>query len=186
MGEPMANYDHVLRSIRILNAPWGIGIGARKITVSTSGLAPQIRKLAEERIQVRLAISLHGARDEIRNKIMPVNRRYPVAELIAACEAYQRACGRLITFEYILLEGINDDPVEAKPLADLARKIHAKVNLIPFNEVEETGFKRPSDRRCQLFKDALQRFNITTTLRIEKGHDINAACGQLRLKQIRS
>ena len=182
MGEPLANYDNVLRAIRIFNASWGVGIGARKITVSTSGLAPRIRKLAAEDLQVRLAISLHGARDEIRDRIMPINRRYPVAELIAACEHYRKVCGRLITFEYILLKDVNDDVCEAAPLAALAKRVHAKINLIPFNEVEETGFKRPSDDDCQRFRGALVRWGVTATLRIEKGRDIDAACGQLRMR----
>lgn len=185
MGEPLANYENLLKAIRILNAPWGLGLGARKITISTSGLAPQIRQLAHEDLQVRLAISLHGARDEIRNRIMPVNRKYPVAELIAACEAYHETRGRLITFEYILLAGVNDDPSETRELAALARRAHAKVNLIPFNEVAETGFHRPSDERCQQFRDALVGAGVTATLRTEKGHDIDAACGQLRLRQVR-
>lgn len=186
MGEPLANYENLLRAIRILNAPWGLGLGARKITISTSGLAPKIRQLANESIQVRLAISLHGARDEIRDQIMPVNRKYPLTALIAACEDYQKIQGRLITFEYILLENVNDDPKEAHFLAELARRAHAKVNLIPFNEVTETGFKRPSDQRCEQFQQELLRLGVTVTLRIEKGHDIDAACGQLRLRQLRS
>jgi len=185
MGEPLANYENLLRAIRILNAPWGIGLGARKITISTSGLAPQIRRLAGEPLQVRLAISLHAARDEVRNRIMPVNRKYPLAELIAACEEYRRVRGRLITFEYILLDGVNDDPEEAPLLAALARRLHAKVNLIPFNEVRDTGFRRPPEARCRRFRDAVARHGITVTLRTEKGHDIDAACGQLRLQVLR-
>jgi len=186
MGEPLANYENLLKSIQILNAPWGLGLGARKITISTSGLAPQIEKLAQEEIQVRLAISLHGACDDVRNQIMPVNKKFPVARLISACETYQKIKGRLITFEYILLEGVNDDPAQAPLLAGLARRAHAKVNLIPFNEVPETGFKRPSDERCRRFQAALEKLGVTTTLRIEKGHDIDAACGQLRLREIGS
>src|SRR5437867_1785832 len=120
MGEPLANYDNLIRALKILNAPWGGGIGARKITISTSGLAPQIRKLADEPLQFRLAISLHGATDETRNKIMPVNRRYPLADLIAACEYYQRKKGRMITLEYILIAGVNDRLDQSKPLARLA------------------------------------------------------------------
>src|SRR5205807_7071701 len=109
MGEPLANYDNLLKALTILNAPWGGGIGARKMTISTSGLAPQIRRLAEEPLQFRLAISLHGATDEVRNKIMPVNRKHPLRELVAACEYYQQKNGRMITLEYILIAGINDD-----------------------------------------------------------------------------
>ncbi len=185
MGEPLANYENLLKAIRILNAPWGLGLGARKITISTSGLAPQIEKLAQEEIQVRLAISLHGACDEVREKIMPVNKKFPLARLIAACEAYQKVKGRLITFEYILLRGVNDDPAQAPLLAALTRRAHAKVNLIPFNEVPETGFKRPADEACQTFQAALEKLGVTTTLRLEKGHDIDAACGQLRLREMK-
>ena len=185
MGEPLANYGNVLRAIRILNAPWGIGLGARKITISTSGLAPEIEKLAAEPFQVRLAISLHGARNEVRDRIMPVNRRYPVERLMAACDTYFRVKGRLITFEYILLAGVNDAPSEASLLAGLAHRAHAKVNLIPFNEVAETGFKRPSDEQCRRFAEEVSQAGATVTLRTEKGHDIEAACGQLRLRQIR-
>ena len=122
MGEPLANYDNLLKALRILNAPWGGGIGARKITISTSGLAPQIRRLADEPVQFRLAISLHGATDAVRDKIMPVNRKYPLKELIAACEYYQRK-GRMITFEYILIAGVNDALEQTRPLAALARKL---------------------------------------------------------------
>lgn len=182
MGEPLANYDNLLRALRILNAPWGGGIGARKITVSTSGLAPQIRRLADEPEQFRLAISLHGATDAVRNLIMPVNRKYPLAELAAACLQYLEKKGRMITFEYILLAGINDDFDQVKPLAALARRLHAKVNLIPYNVVEGLEWKRPPDAQCAAFAKHLERLEVTTTLRIEKGHDIDAACGQLRLK----
>src|SRR5205085_2083193 len=115
MGEPLANYDALMKALQILNAPWGGKIGARKITISTSGLVPQIRRLAEEPMQYRLAISLHGATDETRNKIMPVNRRYPLRELTAACEYYQAKNGRMITFEYILIAGVNDGLSEVKP-----------------------------------------------------------------------
>jgi 23S rRNA (adenine2503-C2)-methyltransferase len=169
MGEPLANYDNLLRALRILNAPWGGGIGARKITVSTSGLAPQIRRLAEEPEQFRLAISLHGATDEVRNQIMPVNRKYPLAELSAACLQYLEKKGRMITFEYILLAGINDDFDQVKPLAALARRLHAKVNLIPYNVVEGLPWKRPEDAQCAAFAKHLERLDVTTTLRIEKG-----------------
>src|SRR2546426_9571091 len=116
MGEPLANYDNLMRALKILNAPWGGGIGARKITISTSGLVPQIRKLAEESLQFRLAISLHGATDGTRDKIMPINRKYPLGELEAACEYYQRKTGRMITFEYILIEGVNDGLDQVKSL----------------------------------------------------------------------
>jgi 23S rRNA (adenine2503-C2)-methyltransferase len=182
MGEPLANYDNLLRALRILNAPWGGGIGARKITVSTSGLAPQIRKLADEPLQFRLALSLHGATDETRSKLMPVNRKYPLSELIAACEYYQRKNGRMITLEYILIAGVNDHLHETKPLANLAIRLHAKVNLIPYNTVEGLPWERPNDQAQELFLAALEKQKVIATLRREKGHEIDAACGQLRLK----
>ena len=182
MGEPLANYDHLLQALRILNAPWGGGIGARKITISTSGLAPQIRKLAAEPLQFRLAISLHGATDAVRNKIMPVNRKYPLKELVAACEEYQGQKGRMLTFEYILIAGVNDSIEQAKPLAALARRLFAKVNLIPYNKVEGLPWERPDEETQEKFLAALEKQKVIATLRREKGHDIDAACGQLRLK----
>jgi 23S rRNA (adenine2503-C2)-methyltransferase len=182
MGEPLANYDNLLRALKILNAPWGSGIGARKITISTSGLAPQIRKLADEPLQFRLAISLHGATDETRGKIMPVNRKYPLAELTSACEYYQQKKGRMITLEYILIAGVNDGLDQTKPLARLAHRLHAKVNLIPYNDVEGLKWQRPSDEISEAFLAALEKQKVTATLRREKGGDIDAACGQLRLK----
>ena len=182
MGEPLANYDNLIQALAILNAPWGGNIGARKITISTSGLAPQIRKLADEPPQYRLAISLHGATDEIRQKIMPINRKYPLAELIAACEYYQQKKGKMLTFEYILIAGVNDNPAQAKPLAQLAHRLHAKVNLIPYNPVEGLPWKRPTETAQEKFFMALQRQDVSATLRHEKGEEIDAACGQLRLK----
>jgi 23S rRNA (adenine2503-C2)-methyltransferase len=186
MGEPLANYDNLLKALKILNAPWGGGIGARKITISTSGLAPQIRKLADEPLQFRLAISLHGATDEVRAKIMPINRKYPLNELTNACEYYQGKNGRMITFEYILIAGVNDGLDQVKPLAKLARKLNAKVNLIPYNKVEDLSWERPDEPAQEAFLRALEAEGITATLRREKGHDIDAACGQLRLKTERA
>jgi 23S rRNA (adenine2503-C2)-methyltransferase len=182
MGEPLANYDNLIKALGILNAPWGGGIGARKITISTSGLAPQIRQLADHPPQYRLAISLHGATDEVRGKIMPVNRKYPLSELTAACEYYVRQKGRMITLEYILLAGVNDLPAHAPALARLAQRLHAKVNLIPYNEVEGLEWRRPEPAAQEAFLAALTERKTIATLRREKGHDIDAACGQLRLK----
>ena len=186
MGEPLANYDSLLPALRILNAAWGGAIGARKITISTSGLAPQIRQLADDPLQFRLAISLHGATDAIRNQIMPVNRKYPLAELTSACEYYQHKKGRMITLEYILIAGLNDDPAQAKPLARLAKRLNAKINLIPYNQVEGLRWIRPGERAQEAFLAALEKQEVTATLRREKGHDIDAACGQLRLKTERA
>ena len=182
MGEPLANYDNLIKALKILNAPWGGGIGARRITISTSGLAPQIRKLAVEPMQFRLAISLHGATDEVRNRIMPVNKKYPLNELTGACEDYQKVKGRMITLEYILIAGINDALDQTRPLALLAKKLYAKVNLIPYNKVEGLPWVRPAEEVCERFVAALEKLDVTATLRREKGGDIDAACGQLRLK----
>lgn len=186
MGEPLANYDNLLKALKILNAPWGSGIGARKITISTSGLAPQIRRLAAEPFQFRLAISLHGATDAVRSRIMPVNRKYPLKELVAACEEYQAQKGRMITFEYILIAGVNDSVEQTKPLAALAKRLFAKVNLIPYNPVEGLPWTRPAEKVCENFLAALKRLGVPATLRREKGGDIDAACGQLRLKTERA
>jgi 23S rRNA (adenine2503-C2)-methyltransferase len=182
MGEPLANYENLIKALRILNAPWGGGIGARKITISTSGLVPQIRRLADEPEQFRLAISLHGATDEVRHRIMPVNRKYPLKELTAALEYYQGQKDRMITFEYILIAGVNDAIEQTQPLGALARHLRAKVNLIPYNTVEGLNWQRPTEEVCEDFLDALEKQRIPATLRREKGHDIDAACGQLRLK----
>jgi 23S rRNA (adenine2503-C2)-methyltransferase len=182
MGEPLANYDNLLKALKILNAPWGGKIGARKITVSTSGLAPQIRRLADEPAQFRLAISLHGATDQTRSKIMPVNKKYPLKELTAACEYYLEKKGRMITLEYILIAGVNDALDQTPPLAALARRLDAKVNLIPYNKVEDLPWARPEEAAQEAFLAALQAEGVSATLRLEKGHDIDAACGQLRLK----
>ncbi len=182
MGEPLSNYDNLLPALRLLNAPWGGGIGARKITISTSGLVPQIRRLADEPEQFRLAISLHGATDEVRQRIMPVNRKYPLKELTAALEYYQEKKDRMITFEYILIAGVNDALEQTQPLGALARHLRAKVNLIPYNKVEGLAWQRPSEEVCEGFLAALEKQRIPATLRREKGGDIDAACGQLRLK----
>jgi len=182
MGEPLANFDNLLRSIEILNAPWGVALGARHMTVSTSGLAPQIRKLAELPTQIRLAVSLHGATDDIRNRIMPVNAKYPLVELLDACETFHRAKKQRVTFEYILIRDLNDAPEQALALATLARRIDAKVNLIPCNPVEGLPWERPATVRQEAFLQALLRAGTNVTLRREKGSDIAAACGQLRLQ----
>ena len=182
MGEPMANYDHLMPALRTLNATWGCGIGARKITISTSGVVPRIRELARDPLQFRLAISLHGATDAVRGQIMPINRKYPLAELTAACEDYVKQKGKMITLEYILIAGVNDGLDQVLPLANLAHRLHAKVNLIPYNKVEDLPWERPSDEACETFTDQLDQHEVVVTLRREKGHDIDAACGQLRLK----
>jgi 23S rRNA (adenine2503-C2)-methyltransferase len=145
-------------------------------------LTPQIRKLAEEPFQFRLAISLHGATDEVRNKIMPVNRKFNLNELGNACEYYLSKKGKMITLEYILIKGVNDGMDQVKPLGELAKKLNAKVNLIPYNNVEGLPWERPPEEAQEKFLNALESRGVIATLRREKGHDIDAACGQLRLK----
>ena len=186
MGEPLANFENVMRAIRIVNAPWGLGIGARHITLSTSGLAPQIKKLADEPLQIRLAVSLHGATDEVRNQIMPVNRKYNIETLLSACDYYAERKKQRLTFEYILIAGVNDSDEQAHLLAQHARRLFAKVNLIPYNAVEDLEWSRPSRSRQEKFLSILRAHKIPATLRREKGHDIDAACGQLRLQTSRN
>jgi 23S rRNA (adenine2503-C2)-methyltransferase len=186
MGEPLANFENVMRAIRIVNAPWGLGIGARHITLSTSGLAPQIKKLADEPLQIRLAVSLHGATDEVRNQIMPVNRKYNIETLLSACDYYAERKKQRLTFEYILIAGANDSDEQAHLLAQHARRLFAKVNLIPYNTVEGLPWSRPSRNRQEKFLSILRAHKIAATLRREKGHDIDAACGQLRLQTRRN
>jgi 23S rRNA (adenine2503-C2)-methyltransferase len=186
MGEPLANYDNVMGAIQIINAPWGIGIGARHITISTSGLVPQIRKLAEQPLQIRLAVSLHGASDEVRSRIMPVNRKYNLSALLEACRYFTSRKKQRITFEYILIEEINDSDEQAHKLAKHAHALEAKVNLIPYNNVEGLDWIRPSRDRQKRFLALLRGSGVRATLRREKGDDIAAACGQLRLQTERT
>jgi len=186
MGEPLANFANVIRAIRIINAPWGMEIGARHITVSTSGLAPQIRKLADEPLQSRLAISLHGATDAVRDQIMPINRKYNLSALLGACDYYASRKKQRIYFEYILIDGINDADEQAHLLAAHARRLGAKVNLIPYNTVAGLQWSRPSRERQERFLSILREHGTVATLRREKGHDIEAACGQLRLQTKRA
>lgn len=183
MGEPLANFKNLKEALEIITSDWGLNIGARRITVSTSGLVPQIKKLAELPQQIRLAISLHGPTDEVREKIMPVNKKYPVAELFDALRIWNSKKNQKITLEYILIDGINADPEHARILAKRAASIRAKVNLIPYNTVEGLQWVRPSDEDCLRFKSVLTNAGVSATLRLEKGHDIDAACGQLRLKK---
>jgi 23S rRNA (adenine2503-C2)-methyltransferase len=182
MGEPLANYDNLLRALTIVNAEWGLRFGARRITISTSGLAPQIRQLANEPLGFRLAVSLHGATDEVRSQIMPVNRKYPLAELLPAIHLFSEKHGRMVTLEFILIADVNDSAAQAHALAALARPLHCHINLIPYNTVEGLPWLRPSLKKQEAFAEILRRAGISVTLRREKGHDIAAACGQLRLQ----
>ncbi|MFM9090843.1 MAG: 23S rRNA (adenine(2503)-C(2))-methyltransferase RlmN, partial [Verrucomicrobiota bacterium] len=182
MGEPLANYEATLQALRIVNAEWGLGFGARRITLSTSGLVPRILRLAEEDLGFRLAISLHGATDEVRERIMPVNKAYPLAELIPAIRTFSARHGRMVTLEFILIEDVNDSLEQAGKLRDIALDLHAHVNLIPYNTVAGLDWRRPSLTRQERFADVLRAARVSVTLRREKGHDIDAACGQLRLR----
>jgi 23S rRNA (adenine2503-C2)-methyltransferase len=182
MGEPLANYDALIAALTTLNAKWGLGFGARRITISTSGLVPKMMKLAEEPLAFRLAVSLHGATDEVRSRIMPVNKAYPLAKLIPAVRAFSERHGRMVTLEFILIENVNDSLEQAAKLRDLAADVHAHVNLIPYNTVEGLPWRRPGVERQEAFAEVLRRAGLSVTLRREKGHDIAAACGQLRLK----
>jgi len=183
MGEPLANYDAVVRAARILAAPWGLGIGIRRLTISTVGLVPQIYRLARERLQLTLAVSLHAPTDALRSRIVPANHRYPLAELLPACRAYVRETNRRITFEYVLLDGVNDGPAEARELGRLLRGVHCHVNLIPVNPVTGIPFRRPEIARVRTFAAIARQAGLPVTVRIERGTEIQAACGQLRLAE---
>ncbi len=183
MGEPLANLKNLLGAIELITSPWGLNIGARHLTISTSGLAPQIKKLADHPQQIRLAISLHGATDEVRSKIMPVNDRWGIDELFESLNYWNKKKKQRLTFEYILIKGVNDSLEQARILASRARSLGAKVNLIPYNTVEGLDWVRPPGGHCRKFQRILIDGGVSATLRLEKGHDINAACGQLRLKQ---
>jgi 23S rRNA (adenine2503-C2)-methyltransferase len=179
-GEPLANFDAVWKAVETLNSPYGFGIGAKHITISTSGIVPRILELAEKPLHVRLAVSLHAPNDGLRDRLVPLNRRWPIRELLAACRRYIQLTQRRITFEYILIEGINDDLALADELAALLRGIPCHVNLIPMNPIAETDWHRPSTSRVLAFQRVLLGHGINTTVRGEKGDSIEAACGQLR------
>ncbi|MEM9026660.1 MAG: 23S rRNA (adenine(2503)-C(2))-methyltransferase RlmN [Verrucomicrobiota bacterium] len=183
MGEPLANFDAVSRAILALHSKWGFHFGARRITVSTSGLVPEIRKLADLGVPVRLAVSLHGATDDVRSRIMPVNRKYPIEELVEAARYFRKRHNRMVTLEYILIEGVNDSLEQAKRLSEIALDLHAHVNCIPYNRVEGLSWTRPNFMRQKRFTGVLLKNHVSVTLRREKGHDISAACGQLRLQK---
>lgn len=180
IGEPLDNYDAVLKAVRIVNDPSGLSVGARRITLSTCGIIPGIRRLAEEGLQVELSISLHAPDDALRSRLMPVNRIYPLADLIPACRDYAEKTGRLITFEYTLIKGVNDSSEQAKALVRLLRPVHARVNLIPLSEVSEYDGRPAPLSAAVLFIAVLERAGINATLRASKGGGVNAACGQLR------
>jgi len=183
IGEPLDNYDNVLKAIRIINSPYSFNIGARRITISTSGIIPGIIKLADEDLQVELSVSLHAAEAKIRSRIMPVNKIYSLAELISACKEYIHRTRRQITFEYILIKDVNSTLQMAEKLSRIVKGLKlCKVNLIPSNLMEEGSIQPPESKDIILFRDYLEKKGIGVTLRKPRGQDIEAACGQLRMK----
>ena len=188
MGEPFANYDETLRALRLINSGRGPNIGARHITLSTCGVVPGIERLAREGIQFELSVSLHAPNDELRSRLMPVNRRWPIDELLRACAAYTAATKRIITFEYTVVAGVNDSRACAEELARQVRRVPmAKVNLIPLSPVaHRPDFRTPDDATMLMFLDVLMKRGVQTMLRRSRGKDADAACGQLRLRRAAS
>jgi 23S rRNA (adenine2503-C2)-methyltransferase len=178
MGEPLANFPALVRALTIISAPWGLNFSARRLTVSTAGLAPLIPRLGRE-ARVNLTVSLNAPDDHTRNRLMPVNRRYPLSELLAACRAFPLPRHRRITFAYVLLEGVNDAPAQARQLARLLRGLRAKINLIPFNRHPRLPFGPPPPERILKFQEILREANYTVLIRESRGQEIGAACGQL-------
>lgn len=181
MGEPLANFEALERAIRILNAPWGVGLGARRITVSTVGLPDRIRDLANLDLEVNLAISLHAATDALRNTLVPPNAQIGLLPIMDAADDYYRIRGRRVTFEYVLLDGVNDSPAQAQQLVDLLDGRGTLVNVLPMNPVTGLPYRYPAKERVQAFTDVLEAAGVTFTLRRRRGNDIAAACGQLRI-----
>lgn len=179
-GEPMDNYDNLLRFIRLLTAEEGLHISQRNITVSTCGLVPNMRRLAEEKLQITLALSLHATTDEKRRKLMPVANKYSITELMDACDYYFEQTGRRITFEYSLVGGVNDTDEDASELVRLVKPLNCHVNLIPVNPIKERDFVQSENAAIQAFKNKLEKNRINVTIRREMGRDIDGACGQLR------
>lgn len=179
-GEPMDNYDFVVRFIRLLSAPGGQNISQRNITLSTCGIVPGIQRLAGENLAVTLALSLHAPNDQVRQKLMPIARKYPLKEVLAACRDYFQTTGRRVTFEYSLVQGVNDNLKEAQELAALLKDFQGHVNLIPVNPIKERDFVQSNRRAVEAFKNLLEKNGIHVTIRREMGRDIDGACGQLR------
>jgi 23S rRNA (adenine2503-C2)-methyltransferase len=179
MGEPLDNLDNLIKAVRIMNAPEGMGMAARRMTISTCGLVPGIERLAKFDLQINLSLSLHAANNALRDRLMPVNRRYPLDTVVAACETYLASGGRMITLEYVLIKGINDGLHDADGLAGIARRLRAKVNLIAYSPVPQFPFETPSDPAVRQFARWLEERKVNVTIRLSKGKDIAAACGQL-------
>lgn len=182
-GEPMDNYDNVFKAVRVINSPFAFNIGARRITISTCGIIPGIERMQSEDLQIELSISLHAADDKSRARLMPVNKKYPLAQLIKCCHEYIAKTNRQITFEYILIKDFNSDLASARNLVMLLKDLRlAKVNLIPANLVPELKIASPESAEILFFKDYLFKSGLNVTLRRKRGEDIDAACGQLRLR----
>ena len=186
MGEPFNNYQNTLHAIDRLNDPTGFNFGERRFTISTVGLIPMIKQFTQEKRQINLAISLHAPNDELRSSMLPINKRYPIADLIAACKEYTTLTHRRITFEYALVDGINDSLMLARELAALLRGMLCHVNLIPLNPTRAYSGRGSSQTAAQEFASALNRGGITTTIRVRRGIDIQAGCGQLASENIKS
>lgn len=180
LGEPLDNFDAVLDFLNLVNSPGGLNMSLRHVTLSTCGLVPRIRELAHYKFPLTLSVSLHAPDDDLRNKIMPINRKYPTGELIKACRYYADKTGQRITFDYILIDNFNMEKVYAYKLANLIKGLKSHVNLIPFNPVKDLNFKPPSQGKVMGFKKVLEKFNLPVTIRRTLGTDIEAACGQLR------
>ncbi|MEI6972205.1 MAG: 23S rRNA (adenine(2503)-C(2))-methyltransferase RlmN [bacterium] len=185
IGEPFDNYDNVLKAVRIINDQEGLAIGARRITISTCGIIPGIERLAGEGLQVELSVSLHAPNDELRTRLMPVNRRYGVGPLLDACRQYTQQTGRLITFEYAMIRGVNDSRSHAEELAGKLKSFQCRVNLIPLSEVEEYGGKASTPEVVNMFIKVLGEAGVNATLRNSRGSELKAACGQLRASHAR-
>lgn len=182
MGEPLDNFRGTVQALRILTADWGVGISPRRITVSTSGLVRRLEAFGREDLKVNLAVSLNATTDAIRTQIMPINKAYPIETLLAACRAFPLAARQRITFEYVLLADVNDSLADAQRLVTLLQGLRCKVNLLPFNEVPGTPYRRPSDAAVQRFQEYLVQHYISAFVRQSRGRDISAACGQLRFE----
>jgi len=181
-GEPLDNYENVLKAIRIINSKEAINIGQRRITISTCGLIPQIKQLAKEGLQIELSVSLHAADEGTRSRLMPINKKYPLKELIPALKEYIRETDRQVTFEYIMIKGLNSDLLCARNLVKILKGMECKVNLIPCNPIKELGLEGPGKVDILMFRDLLIKADMNVTLRASRGQDIEAACGQLRLR----
>ena len=184
-GEPFDNYDNVMNALSIINSPYGINIGARHISISTCGLTDKIKKFSDAHYQYNLAISLHAANDQLRSELMPINNKHNLKKLIDSLKYYSKENNRRLTFEYILIDGVNNSKEDAKDISKLLKGLNAYINLIPYNEVKENSYKSVSDENALKFYDMLKKAGVSVTLRQKRGVNIDAACGQLRAKELR-